>query len=172
MHHARTAARRCAADLRIAGVLNPIVNIVASLQAIEALKLLSGNRDQLNPAMTFVDLWQNQIRTINISTSRSEDCPTCGRREFAWLEGGRGAAITRLCGRNSVQISAASAETIDLSALATKLGQVGRVTANDFLVRLEVDNYKLTVFADGRTIVSGTDDEAAARTVHAKYVGG
>ena len=155
-----------------AGVLNPIVNVVASLQAIETLKLLSGNRKQMNPAMVFVDLWQNQIRTINVSASRAADCTTCGRREFPWLDGSRGSAITRLCGRNSVQLSAASAEAMDLAALEKKLGEVGRVTTNGFLVRLEVDDYQLTIFADGRTIVSGTDDPAVARTVHAKYVGG
>lgn len=158
-----------------AGVLNPIVSVIASLQAMEAIKLLSGNRDQLNPAMTFVDLWQNEIRMVSVAASRSEDCPTCGRREFAWLEGGRGAAVTRLCGRNSVQISsspAADVVAVDLLALASKLQEVGRVTANPYLVRLEVDNYQLTVFADGRTVVGGTDDPAEARTVHAKYIGG
>jgi len=122
--------------------------------------------------MTFVDLWHNQLRTIRVAAARSADCPTCGRREFAWLEGGRGAAITRLCGRNSVQISAASSDAVNLPALAQKLDGVGRVTANQYLVRLEVDCYQLTVFSDGRTIVGGTDDPAVARTVHAKYVGG
>ena len=155
-----------------AGVLSPIVNVIASLQAMEAIKLLSGNRDQVNPAMTFVDLWHNQIRTIGVAAGRSADCPTCGRREFAWLEGGRGAATTRLCGRNSVQISANGSDPVDLEALAQKLGGVGRVSANPFLVRLEVDDYQLTIFADGRTIVGGTDDPAVARTVHAKFVGG
>jgi molybdopterin/thiamine biosynthesis adenylyltransferase len=154
-----------------AGVLSPIVNVIASLQAMEALKLLSGNRDQLNPAMTLVDLWNNQLRTINVAASRSADCPTCGQRVFAWLEGGRGAAITRLCGRNSVQISPVSAEPLDLAALEKKLSEVGRVTANGFLVRLEVDQYQITVFADGRTLVGGTDDVAEARTVQAKYIG-
>jgi adenylyltransferase/sulfurtransferase len=152
-----------------AGVLGPIVNVLASLQAIEALKILSGNREQLNPAMTFVDLWHNQIRKIGMAASRSPDCPTCGGRQFAWLEGRRGAAVTRLCGRNSVQISATDA--VDMQALAHKLEGVGRVTVNPFLLRLEVDGYQLTVFADGRTIVGGTDDPAVARTVHAKYVG-
>ena len=45
------------------------------------------------------------------------------------------------------------------------------MTANDFLLRLEVDKYRLTVFADGRTIVGGTADPAEARVVHARYVG-
>lgn len=154
-----------------AGVLGPIVNVIASLQAIEALKLLCGNRERVNPAMTFVDLWHNQIRTIGIAMSRSPDCRVCGRREFDWLAGDKGSAVTRLCGRNSVQISSTVAEVVDLPALARKLEGVGAVTLNPFLVRLNVDRYQLTVFADGRTIVGGTDDPAVARTVHAKYVG-
>lgn len=154
-----------------AGVLTPIVNVIASLQAIEALKLLSGNREQLNPGMTFVDLWSNQHRSLSMAESRSADCPTCGRREFPWLEGKRGSAVTQLCGRNSVQLSADAVEQVDLQALADKLAGVGQVTANKYLLRVEVEGHLLTVFADGRTIVGGTDDPAVARTVHAKYVG-
>ncbi|NOY41913.1 MAG: thiazole biosynthesis adenylyltransferase ThiF [Planctomycetes bacterium] len=154
-----------------AGVLGPIVNVIASFQAIEAIKLLSGNRDQLNPAMTIFDLWNNQVRPLDMAAARVDDCPTCGQREFGWLEGNRGSATTTLCGRNSVQISPTSSEPINLPALAERLGSVGHVTASPFLVRLLVDDYQLTIFSDGRTIVGGTDDPAVARTVHAKYVG-
>lgn len=154
-----------------AGVLSPIVNVIASLQAIEAIKLLSGNREQLNPAMTLVNLWSNDIRSIGIGASQNDSCPTCGKRQFAWLEGRRGSAITRLCGRNSVQIAPESGNTVDLPALAERLSDVGRVTTNPFLLRLSVEDYLLTVFADGRTIVGGTDDPAVARTVLAKYIG-
>jgi adenylyltransferase/sulfurtransferase len=56
--------------------------------------------------------------------------------------------------------------------LAAKLQPLGKVSANDFLLRFEVDQYRLTVFPDGRTIVGGTDDPAEARVVHARYVGG
>ncbi len=154
-----------------AGVLGPIVNVIASLQAMEALKLLSGNRKQLNPAMTIVDLWGNQIRSIGVGTSRSNDCPTCGLRDFSWLDGRRGSAITRLCGRNSVQIAPATPEPVDLPALALRLRAIGHVSSNPFLLRLKVDDYLLTLFADGRTIVGGTDDPAVARTVLAKYLG-
>ena len=38
-------------------------------------------------------------------------------------------------------------------------------------MRVAVDEFLITVFADGRTIVGGTEDEAVARTVLAKYVG-
>jgi adenylyltransferase/sulfurtransferase len=45
------------------------------------------------------------------------------------------------------------------------------VTHNQFLLRLEVDQYLITVFPDGRAIIGGTDDIAEARTIHAKYIG-
>lgn len=154
-----------------AGVLPPIVNVIASLQAIEALKVLSGNREQVNPAMTFVDLWSNQQRSLSMAGSLVSDCPTCGKREFRWLEGKRGSAVTQLCGRNSVQLSADAVDAVDLPALAGKLGSVGEVTLNKYLLRVEVEGHLLTVFADGRTIVGGTEDPAVARTMHAKYVG-
>ena len=43
---------------------------------------------------------------------------------------------------------------------------------NQFLVRLAVDGYELTVFADGRAIIGGTSDPAVARSLYAKYIGG
>ncbi len=42
---------------------------------------------------------------------------------------------------------------------------------NRHLLRLAVDNYTLTLFPDGRAIISGTDDIATARTLFAKYIG-
>src|ERR687885_513010 len=40
-----------------AGVLSPIVNIVASFQAAEALKILAGRRDQVNRDLIYIDVW-------------------------------------------------------------------------------------------------------------------
>jgi adenylyltransferase/sulfurtransferase len=76
-----------------------------------------------------------------------------------------------LCGRNAVQLSPSDRSALSLERLAEKLAGVGRVTQNRYLVRATVDDYVLTVFADGRAIVGGTDDIATARTVYAKYIG-
>ena len=51
------------------------------------------------------------------------------------------------------------------------LSSVGEVTANRFLVRARIGDNDLTVFADGRAIVGGTKDAAAARALYARYVG-
>jgi molybdopterin/thiamine biosynthesis adenylyltransferase len=154
-----------------AGVLAPIVSVVAAYQAMEAIKLLSGKAEAVNPQLTVFDMWNNHVRTINMQQSRHDECPTCGQRHFPWLTGERGSAVTKLCGRNSVQISPPAGDRVDLAVLADKLGLVGSVTQNPFLVRAAVDEFLITVFADGRAIVGGTEDEATARTVLAKYVG-
>jgi len=154
-----------------AGVIGPIVSVVAALEAAEALKILSGNRDAVQRRMIVVDVWGNQLRAVGVSRLPGDECRVCGQREFDWLDGRRGASAAVLCGRNAVQLSPPRGAKVSLPELAGKLRDVGRVSVNDFLLRLEVDAYRLTVFADGRTIVGGTDDPAEARVVHARYIG-
>src|SRR5262245_23945728 len=50
-----------------AGVLGPIVNIIASLQAAEALKILVGQREQISRELIYLDLWDNVIRRIKVA---------------------------------------------------------------------------------------------------------
>jgi len=155
-----------------AGILSPIINIIASLQAIEAIKLLSGNRDAISPYLTFIDIWDHQIRQLKLHQLRdSGDCPTCSGETYPWLDGERGSHTAILCGRNAVQLSFPGREKISLEALEQKLAGVGEVSRNKFLLRFNVDDYKLTVFPDGRAIISGTEEIAEAKTVYSKYIG-
>jgi molybdopterin-synthase adenylyltransferase len=155
-----------------AGILAPIVNIIASMQANEAIKILSGNAKTASRFLTVFELWENRIRQVDVSKLRdSVDCPACKRGEFAWLEGGRGSQSAVLCGRNAVQLSPAEKAEISLDAMAAKLATVGKVTRNKYLLRLAVEDFLITLFPDGRAIVGGTDDVAEARTVVAKYIG-
>jgi adenylyltransferase/sulfurtransferase len=155
-----------------AGVLGGAVSLVASIQAVEAIKILSGQREAVSRVLTVIDLWDNRMRQMKLDTLRESGlCPTCSGREYPWLDGQRGSHSAVLCGRNAVQLSPPAGGGVPLEVLAAKLDGVGVVTRNRFLLRLDVDGYQLTVFPDGRTIVSGTDDVATARSLHAKYVG-
>ncbi len=155
-----------------AGILGPIVNVIASFQACEAIKVLSGRRAAVNRSLYVIDMWDNRLRQIHLEQLReAKDCPTCDQREFPWLTGQRGGQSAVLCGRNAVQLSFSSESAVPLPQLAEKLQGVGKLTSNPFLLRLEVDDYRITIFADGRAIVGGTDDVAEAKTVHARYIG-
>lgn len=155
-----------------AGVLGPIVSTIASLQTMEILKLASHHRDQCNRGLMVVDLWDNQLRQIDLSKlGEAGSCPTCKQGNFEWLDGRKGSQSEVLCGRNAVQLSSVRDEPINFDDLADKLAPIGRVVRNAYLLKLYVDDHVLTVFADGRTVVSGTDDPAEARTLYARYVG-
>ena len=153
-----------------AGVIGPAASMVASLQVAEALKILAGQAGKVNRRITRLDLWENRI-TMTEPPVRDESCPCCGNREFFYLEGAMGAETSVLCGRNSVQISRSGAEEVDLQALAAKLTPVARIEGNRFLMRAVIDGYQLTVFADGRAIVAGTNDPSIAKSLYARYVG-
>jgi adenylyltransferase/sulfurtransferase len=155
-----------------AGIVGPIVGVIASIEACEALKILSGHAAAANRHLTVVELWENRFRTVDISRLRDQsDCRVCQHREFHWLSGLQGGDSITLCGRNAVQLAAPPGTTLSLDSLAARLNGIGPVTRNPFLLRLAVGGYQLTIFPDGRTIVSGTDDPAVARSLQAKYVG-
>ena len=155
-----------------AGILAPIVGVIASIEAAEALKILGGYREAVSRRLTIIDLWDNQVRQVDLSRLRDgADCRVCQHREFEWLEGDRGNESAALCGRNAVQLSATGDSAVSFDELAARLQGVGQIERNPFLLRFTVGDYVLTVFADGRTIVGGTNDITTARTVHARYIG-
>jgi molybdopterin/thiamine biosynthesis adenylyltransferase len=173
----RTACLRCVypdpptgaqPTCETAGVLNAIISAVASIQVADALKILCGCASQVQPRITTIDLWYGGIRQIG-QPAPDPDCPTCGRREFRYLEQRRRPPVT-LCGRNAVQVHERE-RPIDLVDLESRLGPLGEVRANEFALRFRVDAYELTVFPDGRAIVKGTSDEGVARSLYARYVG-
>jgi adenylyltransferase/sulfurtransferase len=155
-----------------AGILATIIGVVASLEANEALKILSGHPEATSRTWTVIDLWDNTLRQIKLGNAKSADCPCCGRREFPWLAGERGSHSAILCGRNAVQLSFPGREAVSLDALADKLAAVGQVTRNKYLVRAQIGPHLVTVFPDGRAVIGGTEDIAEARSVYAKFIGG
>jgi molybdopterin-synthase adenylyltransferase len=154
-----------------AGILGTIIGVIASLEANEALKILSGHSAAISRTWTVLDLWDNTLRQIKLDSARSADCPCCVRREFPWLQGERGSHTAVLCGRNSVQLSFPGRAAMSLDALAAKLAAVGEVSRNKYLVRAAIGAYQLTIFPDGRAVIGGTEEIAEARSIYAKYVG-
>ena len=155
-----------------AGILGPIVNVIASYQAVEALKLLSGNRTAINRDLTVFEMWDNRIRQVKLDgLLASTDCPSCKQGERPWLTGQRGSHTAVLCGRNAVQLSFPEQGALSLPQLEEKLTGLGQVTRNQYLLRAEIEPYRITVFPDGRAIIGGTDDISEAKTVYARYIG-
>jgi adenylyltransferase/sulfurtransferase len=151
-----------------AGVVNPVISLVASLQVAAALKILCAAEPAGPWRITTADVWTGAIRQSE-SPDRDPQCPTCGLRQFPYLEESARPPAA-LCGRNAVQVHERH-RPIDLVELKRRLEPLGEVRANEFALRFTAAPYEMTVFPDGRAIVKGTSDTGVARSLYARYVG-
>jgi adenylyltransferase/sulfurtransferase len=153
-----------------AGILNSAVNVVASIAATEAMKLLVGGAavEQLRRTLWSFDVWSNQHAEISAAKPRA-GCRACGKQDFIHLAGEGRPHIT-MCGRNSVQIHE-RARPIDFAAMRQRLEIHGVVRHNEFVLKFWHEPYEMTLFPDGRAIIKGTTDTGLARSLYARFVG-
>lgn len=171
------------------GVLASAVSVVASLQAIEALKILIGRHDEVNRHLTAINVWAGRMRTIRVQSAfEGGVCPCCALGRFDFLTAARGSTTTTLCGRDAVQVlpRPAPATRADgpgagagpsrtapplFEAVRRRLPAACRARGNAFILQFDADGCIVTLFSDGRAIVKGTSRPAAARAIYARYVG-
>jgi adenylyltransferase/sulfurtransferase len=150
------------------GILNPAVNLAASLEAVEAIKWIVGAHDRMRRTLFSCDVWTNEISEIDTSRPRS-GCSVCAHHQFPHLSGVGRPHIT-LCGRNSVQIHEHD-RPIDFAELTRKLETHGTVRCNEMLLRFDRGQHRITIFRDGRAIIQGTTDVGIARSLYSRFVG-
>ena len=153
-----------------AGVIMPIIATVSATQVAEALKILVGDTGSLHGSLMQFDVWANDRQRIKLGEP-NPDCKTCGQRIFEFLDAETQEFSAVLCGRNAVQIAPPKPTVINLAGLAAKLGSLGDVKQNEYLVRFSSNGHEMTIFADGRAIVKGTDDVSSARALYSRYIG-
>jgi molybdopterin-synthase adenylyltransferase len=152
------------------GILNTAVNVVASVAASEALKLLLGGAalEHLRTTLWSFDVWTNDHAEIAAGKPRT-GCRACGERDFVHLAGDARPHIT-MCGRNSVQIHERT-RPIDFTEMQRRLETLGTVRHNEFVLKFWREPYEMTLFPDGRAIIKGTTDTGIARSLYARFVG-
>ncbi len=153
-----------------AGVLGPAVGLIACLQASEALKILSGNRDKVCRKLMVIDIWHTDLRLVSLF--KQTGCMACSQRLFPFLSGEIRSETTVLCGKNAVQIvSPITSGAGSLEQLADKLESMGSVQQNAFFVRLQLAAHTLTIFRGGRAVIEGTTSPAEAKSLLARTLG-
>ncbi|WP_075183598.1 HesA/MoeB/ThiF family protein [Pantoea sp. 1.19] len=63
-------------NCRTAGILGPVVGVMGTLQALEAIRLLTGQRSPLDGKLRLFDGRQQAWRTLTLA--RTPACPVCG----------------------------------------------------------------------------------------------
>ena len=167
-----------------AGVLGAAVQMVAAIAASQSMRIMTGDPGDIT--LTEIDAWTGALASRDISGTRDPHCPCCVSRQYEFLSS-RVAETATLCGQHAIQIAPSgrdwSASTrVDLQALRERLASHGTFQQTPFLVRGRLNHERsddghesstigLTVFADGRAIVDGTERTERARSIYSKYVG-
>ncbi|MEE8349069.1 MAG: ThiF family adenylyltransferase [Acidobacteriota bacterium] len=151
------------------GILGPVVHVIAAYQVAQVLRILTGKTPSRR--ILQVDVWHGNWQTLGAEQAHSPQCPCCQQRLFRFLEGEENTQMTRLCGRDAVQVSPQQKTHPDFQALSRRLDRSGQVDFNQHMMRIRIEGYEIALFADGRSIIRGTEDITEARAVYARYIG-
>ncbi|MFQ5702068.1 MAG: ThiF family adenylyltransferase [Acidobacteriota bacterium] len=153
------------------GVLGPAAAVIAGLQAAEAIKYLSGNREAMHEGLLSLDVWTGRMTRVKVPRGGGRRrCETCDGLEFNYLSG-RGSRSTTLCGRNAVQVLPERGAELSLETLRARLPGSLHARLSPFMLRFTTEQLEVSVFPDGRAIVTGTSDPTVARGIYSRYVG-
>ncbi|URN94585.1 MAG: ThiF family adenylyltransferase [Candidatus Pristimantibacillus lignocellulolyticus] len=155
-----------------AGVLSPIVHMIASIQVTEVIKFCSHNSSFLHQSLLQLDCWTNDQLKLNIAHARKTDCPVCVQQHFEnLLHDEPNVFSSTLCGRNAVQVTLPASTNITLDQLEVYYNTHYKLKRNTYLLKLFYDEkHTIIFFPDGRAIVQGTDDIARAEAIIAHIV--
>lgn len=167
----KTACLKCflkeAAQLdtcETAGVLNTITNLISSIQANEAIKIILGKN--FEKKLLFFDVWINEL--LKIKVNKNKGCVCCVKNNFEYLSGKKSSKMIKLCGDGIYQIKAK--KTIDkkqFNNLKNNLKKIGKVIDFGYCINF---NNKITIFNDGRALIKAKD-EKEAKSLYSKFVG-
>ncbi len=151
-----------------AGVLNMATGAAASVQSAEAVKILLGSND-VRETLFFMDIWSNSAEYLDIRVN--PECTVCGRHDYRYLGRASGSHTTSLCGRNEIQVIPGRETNVDFAWAADKLGSLGDVSYNKFMLKFSDGRINIKLFKDGRAIIENAKDENQAKAIYTEYFG-
>ncbi|WP_091273871.1 ThiF family adenylyltransferase [Alteribacillus persepolensis] len=154
------------------GVIAPAVQMVSVYQTTEALKILTESWSSLHRKLVSFNLWDNESSSLDVSSLKKTDCPSCGKdASHPFLDYRNRSKTEVLCGRDAVQVRPAKQQYLSLPDLKKRYASNVAID-NNYLLVLNVEGKRVVIFKDGRAIIHGINEKEAARTFYQKYIGG
>lgn len=146
----------------VRGVLGVTVGIVGCLQAMEAVKVLTGLGRVLKGKFMICDFSDMYFAVVDIFKRR--DCPAC--EGLGAVEGGE--RLAWLCGRDTVNVNPAVVLRLDVGEVCERVVKCGfRVRVRSRLaVIFDYGGYEVSLFGNGRMLIKGVVDEKLALRVY------
>lgn len=140
------------------GVIGTTPGIIGAMQAMEAIKVLTGMGSPLKGKLMVCDF--NDMYFATVDTSKAANCPAC-HRSLSPLE--RKEKLVWLCGQNTVNINPDK-------PLKLNLDEVYKIVKQRFKVRLRsrlaiifyYEDLEISLFNGGRMLIKNVQNEKAA----------
>ncbi|KOS60015.1 ThiF family adenylyltransferase [Lysinibacillus agricola] len=154
-----------------AGVISPIIQVVAAHQVTNVFKYLVG--EEVDSNLKSFDLWTGDQAAIDVTSLRRSDCLSCSKDAiypFLSMESQTRTAV--LCGRDTVQLTWSQDRKVELRQIAEVIHPiVTGLICNMHLLACNFSGHRIVLFRDGRMLIHGTKDDVKAKTIAAKLMG-
>jgi len=158
----------------VAGVHPSIINIIASIQVSETVRLITGRKPNLASALMYCDLEDLSFERIDLA--RVDSCPVCGSDPVSEPYPLKHDSFEEICGREGRRVFVFSPDEdlgVDLEALNDKLEGLGfQLTVKG---RLGTSFFrgpvKGSVLSSGVAVIEGVDGPEVAREIRAELLG-
>jgi adenylyltransferase/sulfurtransferase len=146
----------------VRGVLGATAGIIGSMQAMEAIKVLTGIGSALKGRLMICDFSDMYFTTIDIF--KRKNCPACQgiiasshtKEKLAWL-----------CGRNTVNINPEKPSRLSINEAYESIKQHFKVRIKSSLALIfDYKGFEITLFNGGRMLIKNVDDEKSALNVY------
>jgi len=152
----------------VVGVNPSVIGIVASIQASEAVRILTGRRPNLANRLLFCDL--DDLTFEGIELARADTCPVCGGAPRSSPSPIRHEAVEEVCGREGRRVFVVTPDEdleLDLEAVNRRLTELGyglEVQANLGTTFSSPSGARGSILKSGVAILEGVEGrEEAAR---------
>jgi molybdopterin/thiamine biosynthesis adenylyltransferase len=140
------------------GVVGATPGIIGAMQAMEAIKVLTGMGSPLKGKLMVCDF--NDMYFTTVDTSKAANCPACKgtlprvkrREKLVWL-----------CGQNTANINPEKPLKLNLDEVYETVRQQFKVRLKSHLaIIFDYGNFEVSLFNGGRMLIKNVPKEAAA----------
>lgn len=148
----------------VRGVLGATAGIIGTMQAMEAIKLLSGIGEPLEGKLMVCDFRDMYFAVIDIF--KKIDCPICQGELIKPLE--EKERLVWLCGRNTVNVNPQKRISMNLNKVYETLRRHFKIIVKSSLVIVFKYNrdVEVSLFSHGRMLIKNVEDEKYALKVY------
>jgi len=144
------------------GVVGATPGIIGAMQAMEAIKVLTGMGSPLKGKLMVCDF--NDMYFTTVDTSKAANCPAC-RGILSRLE--RREKLVWLCGQNTANINPEKPLNLNLDEVYATVKQRFKVRVKSRLtIIFSYEDLEVSLFNGGRMLIKNVHNEKAALKAH------